>query len=619
MKSFAKAVRNGRRSSSNLIDDFNRFCYGRNLEKAVTTMHLLEKNGVFAHYLTYAELILCCADREALSLGKLVHHHISSNGYRPNTFLLNNLLNMYVRLDCLVDARKLFEGMSQKNVVSWTTMITASAAHGLNDEALQLLVRMCREGTRPNMFTFSSVLRACHDLRTLQHLQCRITLSGLESDVFVRSALIDTYAKCGSLVDAYGVFKEMITGDLVVWNSIIGAVAQNGDGDQAVDLFKQMKRVGFVPNQATLASAFRSCTSLMLLDVGRQVHAHVVKSEGDLIVENALLDMYCKCGRLEEAKTAFTRMVVKDVISWSTMIIGMAQNGFSREALHLFELMLKSETNPNGITLVGVLFACSHAGLVDEGWRLFGSMKRLYGIEPQMEHYCCIVDLLGRAGKLDEAIKFIHEAADKTDAVIWRAFLGSCRVHGNVKLAAYAANQILELEPDDEGTYILLSNIYAASFNWDDVSRVRKSMRDRGVRKEPGCSWIEVDRKLHAFTLGDKSHPQMEAIRNEIDRLIQKISSFGYLPDTNFVLHDIENEQKEDSLRYHSEKLAVAFGLASSSKEKPIRIMKNLRICGDCHNFIKLVTKSESRTIVVRDAIRFHHFKDGVCSCRDYW
>ncbi|XP_031476402.1 pentatricopeptide repeat-containing protein At2g03880, mitochondrial isoform X1 [Nymphaea colorata] len=619
MNSFAKAVPNVQRSCSNLIDDFSRFCYGRNLEKAITRMHLLEEHGVFAHYLTYAELIRCCVDRGALSQGKLVHQHISSNGYRPNTFLLNNLLNMYVRFNCLADARKLFEGIPQRNVVSWTTMITSCVDHGSDDEALELLVRMYRDGTRPNMFTFSSVLRACHDLRTLQHLQGRIIQSGLESDVFVRSSLIDTYAKCGSLSDAYDVFNEMVTGDLVVWNSVIGAVAQNGDGDQAVDLFKQMKRVGFIPNQATLASAFRACTSLVLLEVGTQVHAHVIKSERDLIVENALLDMYCKCGNLGEAKTAFTRMVVKDVISWSTMIVGMAQNGFSKEGLHLFELMLKSGTNPNGITLVGVLFACSHAGLVDEGWHFFRSMKRLYGIEPQMEHHCCMVDLLGRAGKLDEAINFIHETPGKTDAVIWRALLGACRVHGNVKLAAYVANQVLELEPDDEGTYILLSNIYAASSNWNDVSRVRKSMRDRGVRKEPGCSWIEVDRKLHAFTLGDKSHPQMEAISNEIDRLIQRISSFGYLPDTNFVLHDIENEQKEDSLRYHSEKLAVAFGLISITKEKPIRIMKNLRICGDCHNFVKLVAKSESRTIVVRDAIRFHHFKDGACSCRDYW
>eukprot|EP00268_Persea_americana_P008602 TRINITY_DN13354_c1_g1_i1.p1 TRINITY_DN13354_c1_g1~~TRINITY_DN13354_c1_g1_i1.p1 ORF type:complete len:576 (-),score=78.08 TRINITY_DN13354_c1_g1_i1:509-2158(-) len=549
----------------------------------------------------------------------MVHLHIFSNGYVPETFLINHLLNMYIKFGLLDEARKLFDEMPERNVVSWTTMISAYTNGNRSEEALKFLILMQREGVRANMFTFSSVLRSCDRLRTIRQLHCSIIKCGLESDVFVRSALIDIYAKWGELDNGLRVFDEMVTGDLIVWNSIIGSFAQNSDSDRALHLFKRMKRAGFSSNQGTLTSVLRACTVSVQLDLGRQVHGHVLKFESDLILNNALLDMYCKCGNLEGANSAFMRMSERDVISWTTMIAGFAQNGHSQEALRLFGLMKDFGIKPNHITMVGVLFACSHAGLVEDGWYYFQSMKKLYGIVPQREHCGCMVDLLGRAGKLDEAIKFIHDMECAPDAVTWKTLLGACRVYHNMDLAAYAAEQVLQLEPHDEGAYILLSNIYANSRRWEDAEEVRKTMRERGVRKEPGCSWIEVDRQIHAFVRGDKSHPHADKISKELNRLIQRITEAGYVPDTNFVLQDIEREQKEDSLRYHSEKLAIAFGLIHSIKEKPIRIMKNLRICGDCHTFAKLVAKTENRNIIIRDAIRFHHFKDGACSCADYW
>ncbi|KAG1363261.1 putative Pentatricopeptide repeat-containing protein, mitochondrial [Cocos nucifera] len=329
--------------------------------------------------------------------------------------------------------------------------------------------------------------------------------------------------------------------------------------------------------------------------------------------------MYCKCGSLEEADALFQRMPERDVISWSTMISGLAQNGRSADSLGLFESMKAIGPKPNYITIVGVLFACSHAGLVEEGWYYFRSMEKLFGIEPGREHYGCMVDLLGRAGKLEEAVKFIHAMNFKPDSVIWRTLLGACRVHRNVNLAAYAAKEILKLEPGDEGTYILLSNIYADSQQWSDVGQVRKAMRDRGVRKEPGRSWLEVGKKIHVFIVGDMSHPNMDCIIKELNQLVGRITHLGYVPNTDFVLHDLGQEQKEESLRYHSEKLAIAFGIMNSTRGKPIRIMKNLRICGDCHAFAKLVAQTEDKTIVIRDPVRFHHFQDGVCSCGDYW
>ncbi|KAF8405596.1 hypothetical protein HHK36_010503 [Tetracentron sinense] len=585
----------------------------------MNAMNSLQKHGFWADSITYSELIKCCVSRGAVKEGKLVHKHVCSNGYEPKTFLKNTLLNMYVKFNLMDEAKKLFDEMPERNVVSWTTMISAYSNSKLNDEALKFLILMHREGVRPNMFTFSSVLRACDGLSNLRHLHCSIIKTGLDSDVFVRSALIDIYSKSGELQKGFRVFDEMVTGDLVVWNSIIGAFAQNSDGDEALNLFKTMKRSGFLANQATLTSVLRACTCLVLLELGRQVHVHVVKFERDLILNNALLDMYCKCGSLDDAKAAFSRMSERDVISWSTMIAGLAQNGYSREALELFELMKVTGPTPNYITILGVLFACSHAGFVEDAWYHFRSMKKLFGIDPGREHYGCMIDLLGRAGKLEEAIKFIHEMECEPDAVTWRTLLGACRVHQNVDLAIYVAKQILKLEPQDAGTYILLSNIYANSQRWEDVVEVRKTMKVQGVRKEPGCSWIEFNKQVHAFVLGEKSHPQIDEVNRELNQLIQRIMEAGYIPDTSFVLQDLEGEQKVDSLRYHSEKLAIVFGLMSLSNDKPIRIMKNLRICGDCHVFAKLVAKVEHRTIVIRDPIRYHHFKDGACSCGDYW
>lgn len=607
-------------SSTSLIAEFTKFCHQRDLPRAIKTLQEMTKHGLWSDSITYSELIKCCLTHGAIEEGKLVHKHVLSTGYEPKNFLNNIFLNMYAKFNLLEDAELLFDAMGDRNVVSWTTIISAYSSANLNEKAIECLKLMLRDGVRPNMFTYSSVLRACNGLSLLTQLHCNIIKTGLESDVFVRSAIIDIYSKLGDLQNALNVFDEMVTEDLVVWNSIIGAFAQNNDGDEALNLFKRMKREGFGENQSTLTSVLRACTSLSLLELGKQVHVHVVKHNKDLILKNALLDMYCKCGSLEDARSAFNGMVERDVITWSTMIGGLAQNGFSREALDLFSSMKNSGIKPNHITILGVLFACSHAGLVQDGWYYFQSMKNLYDIEPQREHYGCMIDLLGRAGKVDEAVKLIHEMKYEPDAVTWRALLGACKVHKNIDMAIYAAKEILKLDPLDAGTYILLSNIYANSQRWEDVEQVRMAMRERGVKKEPGCSWIEVDKLIHAFVLGDTSHPQIDEIIKELKRLIQRSIEVGYTPDTNFVLQDLEGEQKEDSLHYHSEKLAITYGLMTlSSSEKSVRIRKNLRICGDCHVFAKLLSKIECRTIVIRDPIRYHHFRNGVCSCGDYW
>ncbi|XP_073299471.1 pentatricopeptide repeat-containing protein At2g03880, mitochondrial [Primulina huaijiensis] len=609
------------RSSCHLhvVDEFTAYCYQRNLPKAMIALDSMQKYKFWADSITYSELVKCCIDDCAVKEGKRVHQYVFSNGYEPKTFLINTFLNMYVKFKLLDEAQALFDQMPEKNVISWTTMIAAYSNTEFYLKAFQMLILMIRDGVRPNMYTYSSVLRSCKELTNLTQLHCCIIKVGLESDVFVKSALIDVYSKMGEMERALYIFNEMETRDPVVWNTIIGGFAQNSNGDEALNLFIRMKRLGFWADQSTLTSVLRSSTSLALLELGRQIHVHVIKFDRDLVLNNALLDMYCKCGSLKDANCTFTRMVEKDVISWSTMIIGFAQNGYSKKALDLFEEMKASGTKPNYITVLGVLFACSHAGLLEDGQHYFKSMKMLYGINPGREHYGCMIDLLGRAGKLKEAVKLIHEMTCEPDAVTWRTLLSACKVHRDMDLAEYAAKQVLKLDSHDAGTYILLSNIYANTQRWEDVAILRNSMRDGGIKKEPGCSWIEVNKKIHTFILGDRSHPQVNAIYQELNEIIWRLKEEGYVPDTNFVLQDIEGEQMENSLLYHSEKLAVVFGIMSLPKGKTIRIRKNLRICGDCHVFAKLVSKMENQNIVIRDPIRYHHFQDGACSCGDYW
>lgn len=527
---------------------------------------------------------------------------------------------MYAKFGMLDDALELFGGMPQRNVVSWTTVVAALAnAPGRKKEALRFLVEMRRDGVAANSYTFSSVLGACGTPGVLAAMHADIIKVGLDSDVFVRSSLIDAYMKLGDLDSGRGVFDEMVTCDLVVWNSIIAGFAQSGDGVGAMELFMRMKESGFLANQGTLTSVLRACTGMVMLEVGRQVHAHVLKYDRDLILHNALLDMYCKCGCLLDADALFSRMHDRDVISWSTMISGLAQNGRSVEALKVFDLMKAEGPTPNNITMVGVLFACSHAGLVEDGWHYFRSMDKLFGIQPEREHCNCMVDLLGRAGKLDEAMKFIGEMKFEPDSVIWRTLLGACRMHKNATLASYAATEILKLEPEDQGARILLSNIYADLRQWSNAEKSWKTMRDQGVKKEPGRSWIELGKLVHVFIAGELSHPCSDRIVQELNRLIRRAKDLGYVPQTEFVLQDLGTEQKEDLLKYHSEKLAIAFGTMNSMEGKPVRIMKNLRICGDCHAFAKLVSKTEGKAIIIRDPVRFHHFQHGVCSCGDYW
>jgi pentatricopeptide repeat protein len=318
------------------------------------------------------------------------------------------------------------------------------------------------------------------------------------------------------------------------------------------------------------------------------------------------------------ARALFERLWEKRVVSWNAIITGYAMHGLAVEALDLFEKMRK-EARPDHITFVGVLAACSRGRLLDEGRALYNLMVRDYGINPTVQHYTCLVDLLGHCGQLDEAYDLIRHMSVKPDSGIWGALLNSCKIHGNVELAELALEKLIELEPDDSGNYVILANMYAQSGNWEGVEKLRQLMIDKGIKKNIACSWIEVKNKVYAFLAGDVSHSNSDAIYAELKRLEGLMHEAGYAPDTGSVFHDVEADEKTSMVCSHSERLAIAFGLISTSPGTRLLITKNLRICEDCHVAIKFISKITEREITVRDVNRYHHFKHGMCSCGDHW
>ncbi|KAL6959666.1 Pentatricopeptide repeat-containing protein [Sarracenia purpurea var. burkii] len=569
------------------------------------------------------------------------------------------IITGYMRNDDLGAARQIFDGMDEKLVAAWNAMISGYVHNGFVPEALELFRRMHSSGIKHDEFTYSGVLSACANAGLFLHgKQVHAYILRTEEILLqdfplsMNNTLITLYWKCGKVDEAGMIFKNMSIRDLVSWNAILSAyvnagrigeaksffsempeknlltwtviisgLAQNGLGEEALKLFDQMKLEGFKPCDYAFAGAITSCAVLAALENGRQLHAQLVRFgfDSSLSAGNALITMYARCGVVEAAHSVFMTMPYVDSVSWNAMIAALGQHGHGVQALELFEQMLKEDILPDRITFLTILTTCSHAGLVKQGCNYFDSMYELYGISPGEDHYVHLIDLLCRSGKFSKAKDVIRTMPFEPGASIWEACLAGCRIHGNLDFGIQAAERLFELAPQHDGTYILLSNMYADVGRWGDMAKVRKLMRDRGVKKEPGCSWVEVENNVHVFLVDDTNHPQVQAVYSYLEELGLKMRKLGYVPDTKYVLHDVESEQKEYVLSTHSEKLAVAFGLLKLPLGATVRVFKNLRICGDCHNAFKFMSKVVTREIVVRDGKRFHHFRNGECSCGNYW
>lgn len=518
---------------------------------------------------------------------------------------------------------------------------------------------MRREGTGPVSFTFSALFKACGAVVDVYlgrqiHAQT-ILIGGFASDMFVGNTMIDMYVKCGfldcgrkvfdemgerdviswtELIVAYaksgdmgsagGLFHDLPVKDMVAWTAMVTGYAQNARPREALEFFEKMQDAGVETDEVTLVGVISACAQL-----GATKYANWVRDVAyrygfgptqNVVVGSALIDMYSKCGSVDDAFQIFKAMKERNVFSYSSMIVGFAMHGRAQAAMQLFHEMLKSETRPNRVTFIGVLTACSHAGLVEQGRQLFASMEKRFGVAPSADHYACMVDLLGRAGHLEEALELAETMPVEAHGGVWGALLGACRIHGNPEIAQVAANHLFLLEPNGIGNYILLSNIYASAGWWDNVSRLRKLMREKGLKKNPAYSWVEAKKGIiYEFYAGDMNHPESIEIKQVLEGLLDRLKAHGYQPILSCVPYDVCDEEKKRLLMNHSEKLALSYGLLSTDAGCTIKIMKNLRICEDCHAFMCSASQVTGREIVVRDNMRFHHFHHGACSCGNFW
>lgn len=593
--------------------------------KAIECFRDLRREGNQSNQFTFPSVLTACAAVSARRVGVQVHGCIVKSGFKTNIYVQSALIDMYAKCRDLETARALLEGMEADDVVSWNSMIVGCVRQGLIEEALSLFGRMHERDMKIDDFTIPSILNCFASSRTEIKIafsaHCLIVKSGYGTYKLVNNALVDMYAKRGIMDSALKVFEGMIEKDVISWTALVTGNTHNGSYEEALKLFCNMRVGGISPDQIVTASVLSASAELTLLEFGQQVHGNHIKSgfPSSLSVNNSLVTMYTKCGSLEDANAIFNSMEIRDLITWTALIVGYAKNGKAKDSLQSYNLMIGSGITPDYITFIGLLFACSHAGLIEEAQSYFDSMRTVYGIRPGPEHYACMIDLFGRSGDFLKAEELLNQMEVEPDATVWKAILAASRKHGNFENGERAAKTLMELEPNNAVPYVLLSNMYSAAGRQDEAANVRRLMKSRNISKEPGCSWVEEKGKVHSFMSEDRRHPRMVEIYSKVDEMMLFIKEAGYLPDMSFALHDLDKEGKELGLAYHSEKLAVAFGLLVVPSGAPIRIIKNLRVCGDCHTAMKYISRVYLRHIILRDSNCFHHFRDGNCSCGDYW
>lgn len=652
-----------RRDQEQLID---RLCGENKFKEAIEILcqqkRLKDAVLLLQHHIRLPSAAICstllqfCIRQRALEEGKRVYNRIRRSNFVPGVFISNKILDLFCKCGSLEDARRLFEEMGKRDSCSWNTLIYGYAKIGRIDEARKLfdemperdhfswtamvsgyvrhnkpsdaleLYRLMQESGKVvcNKFTVSSALSAAASMQSLylgKEIHGHIIRGELDSDAVVWSALSDMYGKCGSLDEARYVFDTALEKDVVSWTAMIDRYFGDGKWEEGFLLFSNLLKSGIRPNEFTFAGVLNACTQNTAEGLGKQVHGYMMRLGFDpfSFAGSALVHMYSKCGNMETAYKVFRWLPRPDLVSWTSLINGFAQSGQPHEALRLFKSLLETGIKPDHVTFVGVLSACTHAGLVNQGLRYFYSIKEQHGLAYTADHYACVIDLLSRAGRFGEAKDIISNMAMKPDKFMWASLLGGCRIHGNLDLAKQAAEALFEIEPEDAASYVTLANVYATAGKWSEVAKIRKMMDEKRVVKKPGMSWIEMKRKTHIFLVGDQSHPRSKEIYDFLGEISKKMKEEGYVPDTEYVLHDVGEEQKEQSLFYHSEKLAIAFGIIATPPGTPIKVFKNLRTCVDCHTAIKFISKISDRRITIRDSARFHYFEGGSCLCKDYW
>ncbi|ESR60069.1 hypothetical protein CICLE_v10017576mg [Citrus x clementina] len=520
-------------------EEFINLCSKGHIKEAVNRF----KSEIWSDPTLFSHLIQSCTLKKSLSCSKQLHSLIVTSGCSSNNFICNHLLNMYSKIgqlqtavslfgllprrnimSCniiirgghgsgsgdLESARKVFDGMTKRNIATWNAMVARLVQFEFNEEGLRLLSEMHQVGFLPDEFTLGSVLRGCAGLRGLhagRQIHCYVVKGGFEQDLVVGSSLAHMYMKSGTLVEGEKVIRLMHVCNVIAWNTLIAGKAQNGLAEDVLDQYNLMRMVGFRPDKITFVSVISSCSELATIGQGQQIHAEVAKAGAslDVGVISSLISLYSRCGCLDDSVKAFLECEYSDVVLWSSMIAAYGFHGKGEEAINLFDL----------------LYACSHCGLKEKGMELFDLMVKKYGLKPRLEHYTCVVDLLGRCGCLDKAEALIRNMPVKADTIIWKTLLSACKTHKRTDMAGRIAEEIPRLNPRDAAPYCFLTFML-----------LLRAMRERNVKKEPGVSWLEIKNQVHQFTMGDKSHPSSMEIYLYLEELTSEMKLRGYVPNT---------------------------------------------------------------------------------------
>ncbi|GAB4855543.1 hypothetical protein Ancab_024163 [Ancistrocladus abbreviatus] len=497
---------------------------------------------------TFTTILSACDGPGFLGVSRVIHALVILSGYEGELTVGNALLTSYFKCRFHEWGKQVFVEMNEKNVVTWTAVISGLEQNESYKQSLEFFARMLKGSVVPNALTYLSSISACAGFQALiegQQIHGHVWKLGFHSDLCMESALMDMYSKCGSMEDALEIFHSADKLDGVCMTVILVGFAQNGFEEEAIHIFDKIVKAGIDidPDMVSaLLGVFGVDTSAAF---GQQIHSLIIKKNFSFnpFVSNGLINMYSKCGNLEEATKIFYRMPNRNSVSWNSMIAAFARHGDGFKALHMYEEMILGGIEPTDVTFLSLLHACSHVGLIEKGMEFLESMSKVYRLKPRMEHYACIVDMLGRAGLLNEAKSFIDQLPVKPGLLVWQALLGACSIRSDSEVGKYAADQLLLTSPESPSPYIQLANIYSSGRKWAERAMTIKRMKEMGVAKETGISWIEFNKKVHSFVVWDKMHPQADSIYSILEKLYGHMREEGYKPDK---VHLYQADQGEE-------------------------------------------------------------------------
>ncbi|KAF8716433.1 hypothetical protein HU200_026311 [Digitaria exilis] len=567
--------------------------HGRDREAFGVVRSMLE-HGLVPDSSTMSSLLKSVANLGQLAQGMEAHCFFLRHQLEPDVYTGTAFVDMYAKCGRLDYAQKVFDALELRNLTTWNSLVAGYANAGQFDNALKLVEEMKRNKLDPDITTWNGLITG-------------YSMNGLSSHAVLLLRQINAIG---------------LTPNVVSWTSLISGSCHNGDYEGSFYFFNEMQKDDVQPTLVTMSVLLRACAGLALLKKGKELHCFALRRahDHDMVVRTALIDMYAKAGSLTSAKQIFRRIQKNNLVSCNAMLTGLAAHGQGREAIALFHDMCNSGLKPDSITFTALLTACRSMELITEGWEYFDSMESRYGVTPTVENYACMVDLLSRCGYLDEAMDFIKKSPFKSAASLWGALLTGCTVHGNLALAEVAARKLFKLEPYNSANYLQMVSLYEHEQMFDEAESLKYAMKARALDARPGWSWTQVEQSIHVFEVEGKPHPDTAEIYEELMRLIFQFRKTGYVPDTSCIAYNVPEEEKEKLLLSHTEKLAITYGLIHSDASRvPIRVIKNTRMCNDCHEVAKHISALCDRQIILRDADRFHHFTGGNCSCNDSW